>query len=630
MKNILILNLTRMGDLLQTTPLIAGLKEKYPDLKITLLANKNFSEICNDVPFIDEIYTFDIKQFAPKSEGEEVSLFQVYRYMDELVEQMKSKRFDTVINLSHSKLTAIFTSLLNVPDVRGLTSTDYGHRVIRHPWLNYFCNIIFNRHYNRFNLVDIYMKSGDIQPSGKRLYLNVAEDGLSFANEFLQKNGIKDSDMLIGFQPASSRPDRRWSPDSFARLGLELIKRYGAKIIIFGVSSEKELGDEVQAKINNPLDPPLLRGTNPLNPPFLKGELKGVINVVGKTSVRELAALIKRCNILITNDTGTMHIAAALGTKIAALFFAHALVHETGPYGEGHIILQADIPCSPCSHHTNCKNPVCKDYITVEDVLAAVEIIMKQDARNKMQDIRYKVQYNLSCLLPLASCLFSRVKPFYSSFDADNMVEFLPLIKKPAGLSDIVGYAYRAMWKKVLGSDGRLNILQPSAFKLQAKEIAEKIKNHFDVRSGELNPHGFASLTASLHNVLDSFDRLAKLGREGASVTKNIIKEVSKTIIPPYPPLEKGGRGGFDVEYVKEMGGRINDIDENINLLGMTEQASGPMVSLFKFGKENLQGDNVLKLAEDTLPLYDAITAEAGIMRELLEDISEELIGTKT
>ncbi len=602
MKNILILNLTRMGDLLQTTPLIAGLKEKYPDSKITLLANKTFAEICSDVPFIDEIYTFDIKQFAPGSEGEDVSLLRVYRYLDVLVEQMKSKRFDTVINLSHSKLTAIFTSLINVPDVRGLTSTDYGHRVIRHPWLNYFCNIIFNRHYNRFNLVDIYMKSGDIEPSNRRLYLNAAEDGLRLASDFLQKNGIKDSDMLIGFQPASSRPDRRWSPDSFAKLGLELIKRYDAKIIIFGVSSEKELGDEIQAKINNTI-----------NPPLLKGE-KGVINAAGKTSVKQLASLIKRCNLLITNDTGTMHIAAALGTKIIALFFAHALVHETGPYGEGHIILQADIPCSPCSHHTNCKNPVCKDYITVEDVLTAVEIINKgqgsgvrgqeeqgQESRVKGQDKNILTPYPLPLQLPLAP--FLRVIPFYSSFDKDNMVEFLPLIKKPAGLSDIVGYAYRIMWKKVLGSNGRLNLLQPSAFSLESKEVADKIKNHFDIKSDAVNPH--------IVNLLNMFDKLAVLGREGAFVTNDIIKEVSK--------------GRFNVEYVKDLGSIVNGIDENINLLGMTEPAAGAIVSLFKFGKENLQGDNVLKLAEDTLLLYDAVAAEAGIMGQLLKGISEEL-----
>ncbi|MBI4378741.1 MAG: glycosyltransferase family 9 protein [Nitrospinae bacterium] len=590
MKNILILNLTRMGDLLQTTPLIAGLKKKYPDSKITLLANKTFAGICSDIPFIDEVYTFDIKQFTPESGGEEPSLLKIYRYLDGLVDRVKSKNFDTVINLSHSKLTGIFSSLLNAPDIRGITSTDYGHRVIRHPWLNYFCNIIFNRHYNRFNLADIYQKSGDVEPFSKKLFLNISEGGMIFADEFLKRNGFKEGDMLVGFQPASSRPDRRWSSDSFARLGLELMKRYGAKIIIFGVPSEKGLGDEIQAKMNNHL-----------NPPFLKGEVKGVINAVGKTSVGELASLLKRCHLLITNDTGTMHIAAALGTRIVALFFAHALVHETGPYGEGHIILQAEIPCSPCSHHTNCKNPLCKDYITVEDVITAVEILKSQESvgigeisraiRNRGLEKIYHGQ-------------FQKVKPFYSSFDSDNMIEFLPLIKRPVDLSDIVGYAYRAMWKKVLVSNGILGRFQPSPLiesgvSLHCKEIAEKIKNHFEIRTD--------TTANQLDDVLTSFGKLIELGKEGISVTHDIIKKVSKA--------------KFDVEDIKELGNKINCIDENINLISLTEPSTGPIVSMFKFSKENLQGNNILPLAEDTLQLYNNLTTEAKLMKQLLEGI---------
>ncbi len=580
MKNILILNLTRMGDLLQTTPLIAGLKEKYPASKITLLANNNFADICKGIPFIDELYTFDIKQFTPKKAGDEPSLLMIYNYLEGLVDNMKEKKFDTVINLSHSKLSAIFTSLLNIPDVRGLTSTDYGHRVIRHPWLNYFCNIIFNRNYNRFNLVDMYMKSGDVQPFSKRLFLNVSEDSERFADEFLKKNGVSDRDILIGFQPASSRPDRRWSSDSFSKLGLELVRKYGAKIIIFGVPSEKGVGDEIQSKMDG-----------------------RAINAAGKTSVRELASLLKRCQLLITNDTGTMHIAAAVGTKVVALFFAHALVHETGPYGEGHIILQADIPCSPCSHHTNCKNPVCKDYITVEDVLAAVSLIEGVKG-SRGQGVKGLLSLEPSNPRILES-YFKKVKPFYSAFDKDDMLEFLPLVKKTLDISDIAGNAYRAMWKRVLGDNGRLNLLpyanNEEIFE-ESKKIAEELKKYFDIR---------ITTIIHLNNLFKIFNRLMQYGRDGVSITKDIIKEVSR--------IE------FDAEYVKGLGNKIDELDKKINLLGMTEPSTGPIISMFKFAKENLRGDNVLLLAEDTLIIYTALIKEANIMEQLLRLITTNL-----
>jgi len=582
-----------MGDLLQTTPLIAGLKEKYPDSKITLLANKNFADICNDIPFIDELHTFDIKQFAPKKTGDEPSLLLIYNYLEGLVDEMKEKRFDAVINLSHSKLSAIFTSLLNVPDVRGLTSTGYGHRVIRHPWLNYFCNIIFNRNYNRFNLVDIYMKSGDVQPFSKRLFLNSSNESEKFADEFLEKNGVSDGDMLIGFQPASSRPDRRWSSDSFAKLGLELVKKYGAKIIIFGVPSEKDVGDEIQSKMDG-----------------------RAINAAGKTSVRELSALLKRCHLLVTNDTGTMHVAAAVGTKVVALFFAHALVHETGPYGEGHIILQADIPCSPCSHHTNCKNPICKDYIAVEDVLSAVEIINKgQGARGKGQDdtivtlseAKGLEEARFFGLRPQndITCNFSKVKPYYSVFDKDNMVEFLPLIKKTLDINDIVGNAYRTMWKRVLGDNGRLNISSHTYTEEileESRDVAEKLKEHYDIKINAI---------IHLNNLPKIFNKLAQFGKDGVSITKDIIKEVSRV--------------KFDAEYVKGLGNKIDEIDKKINLLGLTETAAGPIVSMFKFAKENLQGDNILLLAEDTLIIYTTLIIEANIMEQMLKLITDNL-----
>jgi ADP-heptose:LPS heptosyltransferase len=578
MKNILILNLTRMGDLLQTTPLIAGLKKKYPDSKITLLANKNFADICKDIPFIDELHTFDVKQFAPKDGNGEPSLLMIYNYLDSLIERMKSKNFDTAINLSHSKLSAIFTSQLNVPDVRGLYSTGYGHRVIRHPWLNYFCNIIFNRRYNRFNLVDIYMKSGDIQPLSKRLYLNTAKEAEGFADEFLKKNGVDDGDLLIGFQPASSRPDRRWPPDSFARLGSELVRKYGAKIIIFGVPSEKEVGDDIQLRMGG-----------------------NAINAVGKTSVRELSALLKRCHALVTNDTGTMHIASAVGTKVVALFFAHALVHETGPYGEGHIILQSDIPCSPCSHHTNCKNPVCKDYITVEDVLAAISLIEGGKGARGQGGKDVIASQRRSNLLESS---FKRVIPYYSTFDRDNMVEFLPLTKKTADVGDIAGFAYRVMWKMLLGYGGSLDLKPLTDTKKIFEEsamVAEKIRRHFDIQTDD----------TGINNLFNAFNEMAQYGREGISFAKEIIKEVSRFKI--------------NDEYVKELGNKIDDIDKKINLLSLTEPAAGPIASMFKFAKENLQGDNILALAEDTIMIYTALVKEAGMMEQLLGLITENL-----
>src|SRR4030065_2446567 len=97
------------------------------------------------------------------------------------------------------------------------------------------------------------------------------------------------------------------------------------------------------------------------------------VNFIGKTGIGELAAFLKRCSLLVSNDTGPLHLATAVGTKVIDIFTANVHFLETGPYGEGHYVIQADIPCVPCSFNVKCNNMVCKDLIKPEIVIEVVK-----------------------------------------------------------------------------------------------------------------------------------------------------------------------------------------------------------------------------------------------------------------
>ena len=339
-KKILIISLTRMGDLLQATPLMAGLRKKHPDARLDVLVSSDFASIAKSIPKINEVRIFNLRQFTPAEYKGDLTLVDVYKYIEEFTEELKKSKYDVVINLSHSKMSAVMTSLINVKDIRGITSSDVGNRMIKHPWLRYFATIIFNRDYNSFNLVDIYLKSGDVEASEDRLLLEVDEESKKFSEEFLSQQGVVENDFLVGFQPGSSRKGRRWSTKSFACLADRIVSELKGKVILFGVKSEADLGQEIEEMMENK-----------------------PVNAMGKTSVQHLSGLVRRCNVLITNDTGTMHIATAMGTRVVGLFFAHALPMETGPYSRGNIVFQANIPCSPCSYGVDCNNVVCVDYV---------------------------------------------------------------------------------------------------------------------------------------------------------------------------------------------------------------------------------------------------------------------------
>ena len=209
-KKILIVSLTRMGDLLQATPLMAGLRKKHPDARLDVLVSSDFASVAKSIPNIDEIKIFNLRQFTPAEYKGELTLVKVYRYIEGVVEELKESKYDVVINLSHSKLSAVMTALIDVKDIRGITSSDVGNRMIKHSWLRYFATVIFDRDYNSFNLVDIYLKSGDVETSEDHLLLKEDEESIKFSEKFLSEQGVIESYFLVGFQPGSSRKGRRW------------------------------------------------------------------------------------------------------------------------------------------------------------------------------------------------------------------------------------------------------------------------------------------------------------------------------------------------------------------------------------------------------------------------------------
>ncbi|MED5354129.1 MAG: glycosyltransferase family 9 protein, partial [Nitrospinota bacterium] len=332
-QKILILNLTRMGDLIQTTPLIQGLRQKYPDAQITLMVSSDFENAISLIPGIDDSIVFNLRQFKESEDWEDESWVKIYRYIESKLNDIRGKSYDMLVNLSHSRFSALMVHYLKVNNVIGFHCNNSGDRMTGHPWMQYFGTEPFNRSFNEFNLVEIFSRSAGIDPTGKEI--QVTENRYSVTEDKFLATVLNEAknDLVIGFQIGSSLENRRWSTASFARLADLLVEQLNARIFLFGVASESESAEE------------MIRKTNRKN---------NIVDLTGKTDLKQLAVLLKRCAYLVTNDTGTMHLAAALNTKIIGLFFAHAHPFETAPFSSGHLIFQARISCAPCSYGVHC------------------------------------------------------------------------------------------------------------------------------------------------------------------------------------------------------------------------------------------------------------------------------------
>ncbi|MEE8483100.1 MAG: glycosyltransferase family 9 protein [Nitrospinota bacterium] len=545
MKKILILNFTRIGDLIQTSPLIAGLKEKYPKSEITLLANVSFVGICDHIPNIDRLLVFDVKQFVNADDGN-TSILDVYRYLDKLTAELQAENYDVLINLSHSRLTAMMGRLLGIDDVRGFYATEDGYRVVNDPWIVYFSSLLSFRIHNTFNLVDLYQLSGGVLPKGRGLLIE-KEKPVKAASKMLSEIGISDGDTVIGVQAGASRTDRRWAPEKFAAAADLLSKRKKAKVLLFGAPSEKELGDEIASRMKGP-----------------------AINLVGKTSLEELIGVVDRCEMLLTNDTATMHVAAAVGTPSIALFLVHAFPPETGPYSEGNIILEPQIACFPCSHHTKCPHYACLDMITPEDVAEAAEILPE-------------LKKNKGFFVDAAK--FPEMRILSSYFDEAGFLDLRPLMKLPLREVDIMSRLYRYFFiQPFLKNPSNDYWIKPLSENFEQWPVDET--GNWAAKKGKV------------------FDGLAGLARESSKLAASM----------------QAAYGKGKVARVKDDAQKLAELDQKLITYGHAHKETMPITRLFEMGKENLPEGDLNVMFAQTQVLYTGIISAAEFMSKMLEE----------
>lgn len=198
-----------------------------------------------------------------------------------------------------------------------------------------------------------------IDVSDKELYIHTDKKDEEFAAQFLSANGVMDRDILVAIHPGSGIHQarfRRWPSERFAELGDRIIQKYDAKMVILGGKEEIELANSVVSMMKNKL-----------------------IVASGKTTLGQLAALIKKFNLIVSNDSGIVHIACAVGTPVVAIF-GPTNYKRTGPWGKKAVIVRKDLPCSPCyssrgitRRTIRCKELRCFRDITVDDVFSKVK-----------------------------------------------------------------------------------------------------------------------------------------------------------------------------------------------------------------------------------------------------------------
>ncbi len=557
MKRILVIQLHRFGDIIETTPLFPGLKEKYPESYLAVLAQRDYAEVLIGNPYINEIILFDKGGLIKELQCKDISLKASYDKIHAFIETLRERNFDLVINISSDDLSALLAYLLKVKDTKGVTYTADGFRYHKHKWMIYFFSLLKHRIYNSFNMVDIHLGVGEIPFGRGRLFLPVDDEAKTFSKRFYAENGIKDGDFVVGFQLGASRAHKTWPAKYFARLGDELIKNEGAKIILFGHPLERQLGEDVCNSMDNK-----------------------PINAIGKTNIKQLGAMLQRCQYLISNDTLTAHIAAAVGTKVIGIFLSTCLVHDTAPYGEGHLLLQPNLPCQPCTEATLCKELKCRDLISTEMVLKVIQIAncgLRSPHPNPLS-MGERIGEG-----GIPHSEFKDVDLYITQFDCDGMLECVPITKRPLTDNDILRYCYRCFWKNYLGVSRKVPHLNPPPIVGEGRvrgDFCNEIKKYYTIEASGID----------LKKHIQSFNRLSTLCNAGI----RLINE------------------GIDASSFSK---KIDDIDKKIiNIDG----CASFLTNLYVIEKTNMAEDITALTKRDILELYMRTQRNALLMKGML------------
>ena len=337
-KRILIVNVNWIGDVLFSTPFIRAVREAYPDAYIACLLHPRCKGMLESNPRLDEVIIYD-------EELSHRSLFGKVR----LISELRRKRFDTAFLLHRSFTKALIVYLAGIRERIGYPTKNRAGlltKAVEEPdadihKVEYFLNIA---------------REAGIKPKDASYEFFVCKNDREHVNGLLRQEGVSDSEGVAVLCPGGNWPPKRWPKENFAKLGDALCAKFGLKVVLAAAGKDAALAEEIKNMMNHP-----------------------AVVTAGRTTLKELGALLGRSDLVVANDTGPMHMAVAVGAKTIALFGPTSPA-ITGPYGKGtYRVISGSEGCEVPCYDVTCTDNRCMTAISVDDVIkASGEMLVKK------------------------------------------------------------------------------------------------------------------------------------------------------------------------------------------------------------------------------------------------------------
>jgi heptosyltransferase-2 len=336
-KKILIRSANWVGDAVMSLPAINSVRLSFPRAEIFILAKPWVAEIFQKNPVVDQVYFF-------QSPG----IHQGLRGKWRLARQLKEEGFELAILLQNAFEAALISFLAGIPRRAGYNTDGRGF-MLTHP-------VALRKEIEKGHQVDYYLEmveSLGFQRAKRIPSLQVSAERREEAGRMLQSFRLQESQRVVGISPGATYGSaKQWYPERYAELADRIARNLGARILMFGSEGDKKVALQVRQNTRIPL-----------------------IDLTGVTTLGQAMALISYCGLFITNDSGLMHVAAALGVPVIAIF-GSTNPERTGPVGEVCRVVRKPIPCAPCLKTECPEDRRCMGLISVDEVYEEVKTIL--------------------------------------------------------------------------------------------------------------------------------------------------------------------------------------------------------------------------------------------------------------
>ncbi len=329
--------MSAIGDVVQTLPALEALKKNYPDSEITWVVEEAASGILEGHPLINHLSVSKRKKWLRMIKNP-FTAAKGFEQMIRFVRELRSIRYDIAIDFQGLFKSGIVIGLAQAGRKIGFDRT----REFSFVFLNEKLPPYDVEKHALERYLDLARYLGAKDPS-PRCSLSIDREREDIKNRL---EGIRDRvRMLVVVNPGARWATKLWPEKNFAELADRLIRERNAVIVFSGSGEDRAVNDRILSMME-----------------------EKAANLAGETTLKELAALAFLSDLFITTDTGPMHLAAAAGARVVALFGPTA-PWRTGPYGPSHIVVRTGIDCSPCFQRQCDINMECMSGISVEEVM---------------------------------------------------------------------------------------------------------------------------------------------------------------------------------------------------------------------------------------------------------------------